>query len=413
MPKVELNNVSSGYNLAAINSNFEKIETALNDSVLFRDDVGLNPNSMSVDLDMNGKRIFNLPAPVLDNEPLRKGDVGDLGGTLTQVEQLAAEAAFSAETAVEASNSAQLALESLGTSVADAAASAALAEGFADAAESSSRLTVGTVTTGSPGSSASASITGTPGTQAISFTIPRGDVGPQGIQGIQGPAGTGDVVGPASSTDNTLPRFDGTTGKLLQGSGVRVSDTDSIGTGRNPNYKIDAYEAGTTTTPAVAATTDVCVVSMQAAAAGSPVRIGAVTSHDVGLVAGNAVRATLTPAGNFTLSAGTLGYGAGAGGTGTVAANAVTINKPSGQINVPAASIAAGAVRTVRLTNSFIAGIDVVAAGFLFGYGTGGSYTLTTQTGTGFVDLHIRNETAGALNEQHYIQFAVIKVSTS
>jgi len=41
-------------------------------------------------------------------------------------------------------------------------------------------------------------------------------------------AGAGDVVGPAGSIDNTLPRYDSTTGKLLQGSGVAVSDTDQI-----------------------------------------------------------------------------------------------------------------------------------------------------------------------------------------
>lgn len=35
----------------------------------------------------------------------------------------------------------------------------------------------------------------------------------------------GDVVGPASSVDNELPRFDSTSGKLLQGSGVTISDT--------------------------------------------------------------------------------------------------------------------------------------------------------------------------------------------
>ena len=38
----------------------------------------------------------------------------------------------------------------------------------------------------------------------------------------------GDASGPASSVDNTLPRFDGTTGKLLQSSGIVVSDTDEL-----------------------------------------------------------------------------------------------------------------------------------------------------------------------------------------
>lgn len=41
-------------------------------------------------------------------------------------------------------------------------------------------------------------------------------------------AGAGDVVGPASSTDNAVARYDSTTGKLLQDSGVIIDDSDSI-----------------------------------------------------------------------------------------------------------------------------------------------------------------------------------------
>jgi len=37
-------------------------------------------------------------------------------------------------------------------------------------------------------------------------------------------AGSGDVTGPASSTDNAIARFDGTTGKLLQDSSITISD---------------------------------------------------------------------------------------------------------------------------------------------------------------------------------------------
>lgn len=39
------------------------------------------------------------------------------------------------------------------------------------------------------------------------------------------PAGTGDIDGPASATDNAVVRFDGTTGKLVQNSVVIVGDT--------------------------------------------------------------------------------------------------------------------------------------------------------------------------------------------
>lgn len=41
-------------------------------------------------------------------------------------------------------------------------------------------------------------------------------------------SGSGDVIGPASSADNGVPRFDGTTGKLLQSSGVVIDDTGNI-----------------------------------------------------------------------------------------------------------------------------------------------------------------------------------------
>lgn len=41
-------------------------------------------------------------------------------------------------------------------------------------------------------------------------------------------SGGGDVNGPSSSTDNAIPRFDSTTGKLIQGSTVLIDDSDNI-----------------------------------------------------------------------------------------------------------------------------------------------------------------------------------------
>jgi len=38
----------------------------------------------------------------------------------------------------------------------------------------------------------------------------------------------GDVVGPASATDNAIPRYDATTGKLLQDSGVTIDDAEIV-----------------------------------------------------------------------------------------------------------------------------------------------------------------------------------------
>lgn len=46
--------------------------------------------------------------------------------------------------------------------------------------------------------------------------------------GDKGDAGTGDVTGPASATDNAIARFDGTTGKLLQNGGPQITDDGAL-----------------------------------------------------------------------------------------------------------------------------------------------------------------------------------------
>ena len=58
-------------------------------------------------------------------------------------------------------------------------------------------------------------------------------------------AGSGDVVGPASSTDNAFARFDSTTGKLLQNStGATLSDTGA------PSFTGSVAVAGTSSSGA-------------------------------------------------------------------------------------------------------------------------------------------------------------------
>lgn len=48
------------------------------------------------------------------------------------------------------------------------------------------------------------------------------------VEGCTAAVGSGDVTGPASSTDNAIPRFDGTGGKTLQESGVMIDDLDNV-----------------------------------------------------------------------------------------------------------------------------------------------------------------------------------------
>ncbi|NDG33136.1 hypothetical protein EB118_24095 [bacterium] len=62
-----------------------------------------------------------------------------------------------------------------------------------------------------------------------------------------GTIGTGDVVGPASATDNAVVRFDGTTGKLVQNSAVTVADTTGDITGGKFNGLTVTTTTGTLT----------------------------------------------------------------------------------------------------------------------------------------------------------------------
>lgn len=55
------------------------------------------------------------------------------------------------------------------------------------------------------------------------------DNGTASIVEIGGGSGSGDVVGPASATDNAIARYDGTTGKLIQNSTVTINDDGTIG----------------------------------------------------------------------------------------------------------------------------------------------------------------------------------------
>lgn len=96
-------------------------------------------------------------------------------------------------------------------------------------------LTVGTVTTGAAGSNAAISVrTLTNGTQVADFTIPRGDVGAQGIQGdqgIQGVKGDQGIQGTAGPS-NTLTIGTVTTGAAGSSAAATV-------TGTSPNQTLN------------------------------------------------------------------------------------------------------------------------------------------------------------------------------
>lgn len=80
MSKIVLPPVTGNNNTSRINQNFQEIAEALNDQVLYRDSPEGEPNEMITDLDMNGKRLYNLARPYLDHEAARLQDVREQGG---------------------------------------------------------------------------------------------------------------------------------------------------------------------------------------------------------------------------------------------------------------------------------------------------------------------------------------------
>lgn len=85
--------------VATINANMALIENAL-EITLSRD--GTTPNTMVADLDMNSMRLLNLPAPLTDQEPIRRGDV-DLSGNV-EINNIAADIPFTPAGAIAATD---------------------------------------------------------------------------------------------------------------------------------------------------------------------------------------------------------------------------------------------------------------------------------------------------------------------
>lgn len=110
MAKIVLNDLQSGYNLSKINDNFGRISDALNNDVLWRDNPVGEDNALITDIDANNMRIYNLPDPELDGEPVTKGyfdeQIGNAGEAAQEAQQFAQEAEEHANDAEASADSA-------------------------------------------------------------------------------------------------------------------------------------------------------------------------------------------------------------------------------------------------------------------------------------------------------------------
>jgi hypothetical protein len=110
MANVQLNNVQSGYNRQKINSNFDKLQSSVNDDLVHRD--GSKP--LTGNLDVNSKRLINIPDPVHPRDAMPAVAYQDTLDARTAAEEKALEAANSASDALTSENNTVFIAQELG-----------------------------------------------------------------------------------------------------------------------------------------------------------------------------------------------------------------------------------------------------------------------------------------------------------
>lgn len=116
-----------------------------------------------------------------------------------------------------------------------------------------------------------------------------------------------------------------------------------------------------------------------------------------------------------TSNTGGLGYGTGAGGTVTQATSkgtAVTLNRPTGQITMNNAALAAGASVAFTCFNSLCSLNDNVVVSYVDDFGA--NYrTELVSVWIGYFQIRLTNVSAGSLSQAVRINFAIIKGAAS
>jgi hypothetical protein len=192
-------------------------------------------------------------------------------------------------------------------------------------------------------------------------------------------AASGDVYGPASATDNAIARFDLTTGKIIQNSGVIIDDSNNItGAGAITTTGVLTVPAGTVSAPAITTTGDTNTGIFFPAADTIAFTEGGVESMRI-TSTGDVGIGTASPALKFHVNSGALGGAASFQSTASVTdIYLVDAGTSSGQVRLRSVSNAlaflTNTTERMRITSAGDVGIGTASA----------SWDLTVSDGTIF-----------------------------
>lgn len=218
--------------------------------------------------------------------------------------------------------------------------------------------------------------------------------------------GTGDVVGPASATDNTLPRFDTTTGKLIQGSGVVVDDSNNIsgaGTLASGAHTVTSTSANSLAVGANGSTNPVLQVDAATASVASGIKITGNVDGSSAVIAG------ITSGSNAGIVFNTKGTG---GLTlSTAGSGSVLLNSQSGTVIFQQAGNTKGTISSAQVALN--GGGSTVATSQDFAITNSSETGLTAGTESVAFDLNLGSSKQWSSNTSFATQrFTRVRAST-
>lgn len=261
------------------------------------------------------------------------------------------------------------------------------------------------------------------------------------VKGVIGISANGTTEAGKWYSDGTLAYLDsGSTGQVFytgNAERVRIDTSGNLLVGataaiNTERVRIESTASGSIpntlrlTNSGTAAGTGVNLSFLTYTNATSPVTIASISgiatdtagNGAIAFNASGAERMRIDASGNVLVTgSGGLGYGTGSGGTVTQTTSktsTVVLNKPTGQITMNNAALAANTTALFSFSNTLIGPSDTVVVNLKGGYAASGSYQVWVDgVGTGTCGIALRNISGGSLSEAVVLNFAIIKGATS